>query len=49
MPAKADDAVLDADRKLLCWSDGKGTVRSTVNEVYELVKARASGFGTVSS
>ncbi|HSQ57025.1 MAG TPA: hypothetical protein VLM40_14905 [Gemmata sp.] len=42
-----EGSVLDADRKLLCWSDGKGTVRSTVNEVYELVKAHASGFGTV--
>jgi hypothetical protein len=43
-----DGSVIDADRKLLCWAGDTGPVRSTVNEVYELVQARASGFGTAS-
>lgn len=43
-----DGAVVDADRKLLCWTGEAGLVKSTVNEVYELVKAHASGFGTAS-
>ena len=41
-----DGSVVDAERKLLCWAGEKGPVKSTVNEVYELVKAHASGFGT---
>jgi hypothetical protein len=43
-----DGSVLDLDRKFLCWTGDKGKVKSTVNEVYELVQAHASGFGTVS-
>jgi hypothetical protein len=43
-----DGSVFDMDKKLLCWTGDKGKVKSTVNEVYELVKARASGFGTAS-
>ena len=43
-----DGSVVDADRKLLCWAGEAGTVKSTVNEVYALVQARASGFGTAS-
>jgi hypothetical protein len=43
-----DGSVLDLDRKFLCWSGEKGKMKSTVNEVYELVKARASGFKTAS-
>ena len=41
-----DGSVVDTDRKVLRWSGDKGPVQSTVNEVYELVKACASGFGT---
>ena len=40
-----DGAVVDAGKKLLCWAGEKGQVKSTVNEVYVLVQARASGFG----
>jgi hypothetical protein len=43
-----DGSVVDADRKVLRWAGDKGAVQSTVNEVYELVKAHASGFGTAS-
>jgi hypothetical protein len=43
-----DGSTIDADRKLLCWAGDKGPVKSTVNEVYELVKAHASGFGKAS-
>ena len=43
-----EGSVIDEDRKLLCWAGDKGPVKSTVNEVYELVKARAPGFGKVS-
>ena len=43
-----DGSVIDTDRKLLCWDGGTGTVKSTVNEVYELVQAHAPGFGTAS-
>ena len=39
-------SVIDTDRKLLCWTGDKGPVKSTVNEVYALVQAHASGFGT---
>ena len=42
-----DGAVLDADRRVLCWTGDKGVVKSTVNEVYQLVQAHTSGFGTV--
>lgn len=42
-----EGSVIDADRKLLCWAGDKGKVKSTVNEVYELVQAHASGFGMV--
>jgi hypothetical protein len=41
-----DESVIDTDRKLLCWAADTGLVKSTVNEVYELVQAHASGFGT---
>jgi hypothetical protein len=43
-----DGAVIDTDQKVLRWSGDKGNVKSTVNEVYELVQARVSGFGTAS-
>lgn len=43
-----DGSVIDADRKLLCWDGDKGKVKSTVNEVYEMVKAGTSGFGKAS-
>ena len=43
-----DDAKLDPLKNLLCWAGDKGPVKSTVNEVYELVQAHASGFGTAS-
>ena len=43
-----EGSVIDAERKLLCWAGDKGPVKSTVNEVYELVQAHASGFGTAS-
>jgi hypothetical protein len=43
-----DGSVIDMDRKFLCWTGDKGKVKSTVNEVYELVKAHASGFGMAS-
>ena len=43
-----DGSTIDTDRKLLCWAGDKGPVKSTVNEVYELVKARTSGFGAAS-
>ena len=43
-----DGSVIDADRKLLCWDGGTGKTKSTVNEVYDLVKSHASGFGTAS-
>jgi hypothetical protein len=43
-----DGSVIDADRKLLCWAGDAGLVKSTVNQVYELVQARASGFGMAS-
>jgi hypothetical protein len=41
-----DGSVVDEGRKLLCWAGDTGKVRSTVNEVYALVQASASGFGT---
>jgi hypothetical protein len=40
-----DGAVVDACRRLLRWTGDRGQVKSTVNEVYELVQTRASGFG----
>ena len=43
-----DGSVIDLDRKFLCWTGDKGKVKSTVNEVYELVQAHTSGFGTAS-
>ena len=43
-----DGSVIDADRKVLCWTGDKGPVKSTVNEVYELVKTHTSGFGAAS-
>jgi hypothetical protein len=43
-----DGSVIDADRKFLCWTGDKGKVKSTVNEVYALVQAGASGFGAAS-
>jgi hypothetical protein len=41
-----DGSVIDPDRRVLCWTGEQGKVKSTVNEVYELVKAHTSGFGT---
>jgi hypothetical protein len=43
-----DGSVIDWDRNVLCWRGEKGPVQSTVDEVYELVQAHASGFGTAS-
>ena len=43
-----DGSVFDIDRNVLCWPGTSGKVKSTVNEVYELVKMGASGFGTAS-
>jgi hypothetical protein len=43
-----EGSVIDAHRKLLCWAGETGPVKSTVNEVYALVKAHASGFGAAS-
>ena len=43
-----DGAVVDADRRVLCWAGDTGRVKSTVNEVHALVQARAPGFGTAS-
>jgi hypothetical protein len=43
-----DGSVVDAERKLLYWTGDTGQVKSTVNEVYELVQAQASGFGKAS-
>jgi hypothetical protein len=43
-----DGATIDSDSKTLCWVGDKGKVKSTVNEVYEFVQARAPGFGTAS-
>jgi hypothetical protein len=40
-----DGAVIDAERRLLRWASEKGAVKSTVNEVYALAQAQASGFG----
>jgi hypothetical protein len=40
-----DGAVVDPCRRLLHWTGDQGKVKSTVNEVYELVQTRASGFG----
>ena len=39
-----DDAKFDAIRNLLCWGGGKGSVKSTAKEVFDLAHARASGF-----
>jgi hypothetical protein len=43
-----EGSVVDTDRKFLCWTGDKGKVKSTVNEVYELAKAHAPGFGMAS-
>ena len=43
-----EGSVINTERRLLCWAGDKGQVKSTVDEVYELVKAHASGFGTAS-
>ena len=43
-----DGSVVDTERRLLCWAGDKGPVKSTVNEVVDLVQAHASGFGTAS-
>ena len=43
-----DGSVIDADKKLLCWAGDAGPVKSKAREVYELVQAHASGFGTAS-
>ena len=40
-----DGSVVEADRKVLRWAGDNGPVRSTVNEVYEFVRARTPGFG----
>jgi hypothetical protein len=39
-----DGAVIDAERRLLCWPGEKGAVKSKANEVYALAQAHASGF-----
>ena len=38
-----DDAKIDTLKNLLCWG-GKGAVKSTAKEVFDLAHARASGF-----
>ncbi len=43
-----DGSELDYEKKLLCWAGDTGKMKSTANEVYELVKANASGFRTAS-
>ena len=43
-----DGSVIDPDHKVLCWAGDKGTIKSTVNEVFQLAQAHASGFGTAS-
>jgi hypothetical protein len=43
-----DGSIVDTERKLLYWTGEAGQVKSTVNEVYELVQASASGFGKAS-
>jgi hypothetical protein len=43
-----DGSVIDADRKVLSWAGDTGPVKSTVNEVFQLVQAHASGFGAAS-
>jgi len=39
-----DDAKIDALKNLLCWGGGKGAVKSTAKEVFDLAHARARGF-----
>jgi hypothetical protein len=43
-----DGSAINMEGKLLIWAGEKGPVKSTVNEVYELVQAHAPGFGTAS-
>jgi hypothetical protein len=43
-----DGSVIDRVVNVLRWRGEKGPVQSTGDEVYELVQARASGFGTAS-
>jgi len=42
-----DDAKLDRPRNRLTWGAGKGLVRSTAKEVFDLALARNSGFRVV--
>lgn len=39
-----DDAKLDLVKRLLDWAGAEGPVKSTAKEVYDLAKARTSGF-----
>jgi hypothetical protein len=39
-----DDAKLDLLKKFLGWTSDKGPFKSTAREVYDLAKARSSGF-----
>ncbi len=39
-----DGAKIDALRNLLIWGGGKGSVKSTAQEVFDLARACASGF-----
>jgi hypothetical protein len=42
-----DDASVDQLRNLLSWHGDKGVVKSTAREVFDLARARASGFRMV--
>src|SRR2546430_1630245 len=42
-----DDAKIDTMKNLLCWGGGKGSTKSTANEVFEFAQSGASGFRTV--
>lgn len=37
-------ATIDALKNVLCWTVGKGMVKSTAKEVLDMAEARASGF-----
>ena len=42
-----DDAKIDVLRNRLAWSGGKGSVKSTANEVFGFAETCVSGFRTV--
>jgi len=44
-----DGATLDPIKNLLSWSGDQGPMKSTAKEVFELARARASGFRVVKS